>query len=53
VRDALTQQSMGLADEFAGQVRVRTMAADDLLEGFARSVLRRSGRSTRRRGPAA
>ena len=36
VRSALTAQSMGLADEVADQLRARTMAADDVLERFAR-----------------
>ena len=44
VRGALTQQSAGLADEVADQVRVRAMAAGALLERFARSVIRRSPR---------
>jgi hypothetical protein len=47
VRGALTQQSAGLADEVADQVRVRAMAADALLERFARSLIRRSPRDER------
>jgi hypothetical protein len=38
---ALTRQSRGLADEAAGELRSRTMTADDLLERVARSLLRR------------
>jgi hypothetical protein len=41
VRGALAEQSFGLADEVAGQLRVRAMAADALLEQFARRVTRR------------
>jgi hypothetical protein len=43
VRTALTQQSAGLADEVADQLRARTIAADDMLERFARALLRRRG----------
>jgi hypothetical protein len=45
VRGALTAQSAGLADEVADQLRARTMAADELLERLARSVIRRRGRN--------
>jgi hypothetical protein len=41
VRTALTQQSAGLANEVADQVRSRTVAADDVAERFARRILRR------------
>jgi hypothetical protein len=44
VRAALTQQSAGLADEVAFQIRARTMAADELLERFARSLVHRRPR---------
>ena len=45
---ALTRQSRGLADEAAGELRSRTMTADDLLERVARSLIRR--RPVPRRG---
>jgi hypothetical protein len=35
---------MGLADDVADQIRVRAMAADLVLERFARSVVRRRRR---------
>ena len=41
VTRALTRQSMGLADEAAGELRSRTMTADDRLERVARSLIRR------------
>jgi hypothetical protein len=41
VTAALTRQSMGLADEAAGELRSRTMTADDRLERIARSLIRR------------
>jgi hypothetical protein len=41
VTRALTRQSMGLADEAAGELRSRTMNADDRLERVARSLIRR------------
>jgi hypothetical protein len=44
VRAALTQQSFGLADEVANQLRARTTAADELLERLARSIVRRGRR---------
>jgi hypothetical protein len=44
VRAALTQQSFGLADELAGQVRTQTSRADDSVERIARRLLRRRAR---------
>jgi hypothetical protein len=41
VRGALAEQSAGMADDVADQLRVRAMAADLLLERFARSLIRR------------
>jgi hypothetical protein len=41
VRVAVTQQSFGLADQAAGELRSRTAAADALLERVARSMIRR------------
>ena len=42
VTDAIGQQSVGFADQVAGQVRVRSQRADARLEGVARRLLRRS-----------
>lgn len=42
VTDAITQQSMGFADQVAGVVRGRSLRADDRLERVARRLLRRS-----------
>jgi hypothetical protein len=42
VRDALRQQSTGMAEEVAGELRSRTVAADARLERLARSLLRRN-----------
>jgi hypothetical protein len=52
VRDALRQQSAGMADEVTGELRSRTIAADASLERFARSVIRRR-RAPRDDGPPA
>jgi len=41
VTDAIGQQSIGFADQVAGQVRVRSQRADAGLERVARRVLRR------------
>jgi hypothetical protein len=41
VRVALQAQSVGLADEVAGEVRERTMGVDDAMERTARRLLRR------------
>jgi hypothetical protein len=41
VRGALRQQSTGMAEEVAGELRSRTAAADARLERLARSLLRR------------
>jgi hypothetical protein len=41
VRDALRQQSAGMADEVTDELRSRTIAADARLERFARSLIRR------------
>jgi hypothetical protein len=49
VRGALAEQSAGLADDVADQLRVRAMAADMLVERFARSLIHR--RSSRRIQP--
>jgi hypothetical protein len=52
VRDALRAQSQGMADEVTDELRSRTIAADLLLERFARSVIRRRP-APRDSGPAA
>jgi len=41
VREAVAKQTASFGDEIAGRVRVRTAAADDLLEGWARALVRR------------
>jgi pantoate kinase len=41
VRRAIAQQSVGLADEVAEQVRTRAAAGDDVAERLARRLLRR------------
>ena len=45
IRRAVFQQSAGLADVVEGEVRGRSANADDAVERFARSVLRRRLRS--------
>jgi hypothetical protein len=42
VRRAVAQQSVGLADEVAEQVRTRAVAGDDAAERLARRLLRRT-----------
>ncbi|HEY1357387.1 MAG TPA: hypothetical protein VGF21_03690 [Thermoleophilaceae bacterium] len=42
VTDAIGQQSVGFADQVAGQVRVRSQRADASIERVARRLLRRS-----------
>ena len=42
VTDAIGQQSVGFADQVAGQVRVRSQRADARVERVARRLLRRS-----------
>jgi hypothetical protein len=44
VRSALAEQSAGMADDVADQLRVRAMAADLVLERFARALIRRPPR---------
>jgi hypothetical protein len=44
VTDAITQQSVGFADEMAGRVRERSKTADARLERLARGLLRRRAR---------
>jgi hypothetical protein len=44
VTDAITQQSLGFADEVADEVNVRTRRADVIAERIARRVLRRRPR---------
>jgi len=46
VTDAIGQQSMGFADQVAGQVRVRSQRADARLERVAHRLLRRPQRPT-------
>jgi len=41
VTEAIGQQSVGFADQVAGQVRIRSQRADDRVESIARRVLRR------------
>jgi hypothetical protein len=42
VRRAIAQQSVGMADEMAEQVRTRAAAGDDIAERLVRRLLRRS-----------
>jgi hypothetical protein len=42
VTEAIGQQSIGFADQVAGQVRIRSQRADEGLERVARRLLRRS-----------
>lgn len=42
VTDAITQQSLGFADQVAGVVRGRSRSADERLERMARRLLRRA-----------
>jgi hypothetical protein len=51
VRNALRQQSAGMADDVTDELRSRTIAADALLERFARSVIRRQQRTAPDSGP--
>jgi hypothetical protein len=51
IRRAVFQQSAGLADVVEGEVRGRSANADDAVERFARSVLRRRPRSDDRPTP--
>ena len=44
VTDAITQQSLGFADEVADEVNVRTRRADAIAERIARRLLRRRAR---------
>jgi hypothetical protein len=44
VTEAITQQSLGFADEVADEVNVRTRRADAIAERVARRVLRRRPR---------
>jgi hypothetical protein len=53
VSDAITQQSLGFADQVAGGVRVRSRNADTWLEGAARRALRRRREKDVPGGPAA
>jgi hypothetical protein len=46
VTAAITQQSVGFADQVAGGVRARSRSADAWLEGRARRVLRRPAAPT-------
>ena len=41
VTDAIGRQSLGFADQVAGEVRARSARADDRVERLARRVLRR------------
>jgi hypothetical protein len=45
VQELVQQQSTGLANEVIEEVRERTVSIDNLLEGMARSVLRRMPRA--------
>ncbi len=47
VRNAIAQQSLGLADVVAEEVRTRSVSADDTAERLARSILRRRSRADR------
>jgi hypothetical protein len=47
VRNAIAQQSLGLADVVAGEVRTRSVSGDDTAERLARSILRRRSRDDR------
>jgi hypothetical protein len=53
VTEAITQQSMGFADQVADGVRAGTRRADDWLERAARRALRREAREDVGDGPAA
>jgi hypothetical protein len=44
VTEAITQQSLGFADEVADEVNVRTRRADAIAERIARRLLRRRAR---------
>jgi hypothetical protein len=44
VTEAITRQSLGFADQVAGEVRWRSRSADDWLERAARRALRRGER---------
>lgn len=48
VRAAIAQQSLGLADAVGDQVREKSVTADDVLERFARRLLRRAPREERK-----
>ena len=49
VTEAITQQSLGFADQVAGGVRDRSRNADEVLERVARRALRRRRRRRLRR----
>jgi hypothetical protein len=51
VRTAIAQQSLGLADVVAGEVRTRSASGDDTAERLARSILRRRSRAERDGAP--
>jgi hypothetical protein len=51
VRNALREQSAGMADDVTDELRSRTVAADAMLERFARSVIRRQQRTPQDSGP--
>jgi citrate lyase gamma subunit len=52
VTQAIAQQSVGLADQVAGEVSARSRRADDRLEGVARRLLHRPARRSGARAPS-
>jgi hypothetical protein len=51
VTQAITQQSLGFADQVAGGVRERSRDADGMLERAARRIVRRRQRMPDPQGP--